>query len=136
MTTENLTLMKAIGAKMNYLNQRQKIISQNVANADTPGYKPQDLKPVDFGSVLENVTKSSSVHLETTSGKHLTPGGEVRDPRQEALRDTYEVEPTGNAVTIEEQLLMSNRTVMDYNLMTNIYNKQMGMMRTAVGQGR
>ncbi|HOO82875.1 MAG TPA: flagellar basal body protein, partial [Alphaproteobacteria bacterium] len=60
MTTENIALLKALGAKMDFLNQRQRVISQNIANTDTPGYRPKDLKPVDFGNVLQNVTKGKS----------------------------------------------------------------------------
>lgn len=137
MTTENLSLMKALGARMEYLNQRQKTISQNVANADTPNYKPQDLVPVDFRGVLENVTNSNSIRIDTTNSKHMMPGGQdVRNPRTDEIKDVYEVAPAGNAVVMEEQLLLSNRTVMDYNLMTNLYNKQLGMLRTAIGRGR
>ena len=40
MTIDNIGLFQALGAKMDYLGQRQRIISQNVANSDTPGYQP------------------------------------------------------------------------------------------------
>ena len=52
MTIENIGLFQAMSAKMNYLAERQKVISQNVANADTPGYTSQDLKKVDFGKII------------------------------------------------------------------------------------
>ena len=38
--------------RMTWLNQRQDVLSQNVANADTPGYVARDLKPLDFDDVL------------------------------------------------------------------------------------
>lgn len=136
MTTENLTLMKALGAKMNFLNQRQKIISQNIANSDTPNYKPKDLVPVDFSGVLENVMETQSVRAQSTTGEHLKAGGEIKDPRKDVIRKTYEVAPAGNAVILEEQLLLSGRTVMDYNLMTNLMEKQMNLLRTSLGQTR
>ena len=53
MSTQEIGLLKAIGAKLDYLGQRHKVIAENIANADTPGYKPKDLTPVDFGSVLK-----------------------------------------------------------------------------------
>ena len=43
MTTDNLTLMQATIQKMRWNEVRQKVLSQNIANADTPGYKPQDI---------------------------------------------------------------------------------------------
>ncbi|MDP7142886.1 MAG: flagellar basal body protein, partial [Alphaproteobacteria bacterium] len=64
MTIDNIGLFQGLSAKMRYLNQRQTVISQNIANADTPNYKPQDLKPIDFGAVLESAQgKTKSVRL-------------------------------------------------------------------------
>jgi flagellar basal-body rod protein FlgB len=79
MTTQNIGLFKALGAKMDYLNQRQSIISQNVANADTPGFRPMDLKEVDFGTVLKGVTKSQGVGIQmvSTNAMHVGGGNEV-----------------------------------------------------------
>ncbi|MCB1721414.1 MAG: flagellar basal body rod protein FlgB [Alphaproteobacteria bacterium] len=137
MTTENIALFKALGAKMDFLNQRQRVISQNIANTDTPGYRPKDLKPVDFGNVLQNVTKGKSgVRLETTDNLHMPPPGDVRIDDPQKQKRTYEVAPAGNAVIMEEQLINSGQTVMDYNLMTNLYQKNTGMIYTALGRAR
>ena len=139
MTTENLALFKALGAKMDFLNQRQKVISQNVSNADTPGYRPQDIKEGDFGKVLKNITQSRNdgvpnVGMATTNSLHMPTPGDVNvdDPRKQ--KETYEVAPVGNAVVMEEQLIKAGRTVMDYNLMTNLYQKHTGLIRTALGR--
>lgn len=134
MTTENLVLFKGLGAKMSYLNQRQRVISQNIANADTTGYRPQDLKEVDFGRVLKKVTDSQKLQMETTSRLHLPPPNQVEDPREGKQRKVYEVAPDGNSVIMEEQLIKANRTAMDYNLMTNLYQKNIGMIRTSLGR--
>lgn len=134
MTTQNLSLFKALDAKMDYLNQRQRLISQNVANADTPSYKPLDLKPVDFGRMLERVTKGNSVTVGSTNPGHMPKVGEAasRDVRKQ--KETYEVAPAGNAVIIEEQLIKSSGNVADYNLMTNLYQKNLGMLQMAIGR--
>lgn len=133
MTTENITLFKAMGAKMHYLNERQRIISQNIANSDTNGYKPQDLKSVDFGRVLRNVTHSHDVQVETTNNMHLPMPNAINDPQSAKQRKTYDVEPDGNAVVMEEQLFKANQTNMDYSLMTNLYQKNLNMIRTSLG---
>ena len=138
MTTENLALFKAIGAKMDFLSQRQRVISQNVSNSDTPGYRPKDIKEADFGKVLKNITQTGdgvpNVNMATTNSLHMpTPGDvNVNDPRKQ--KDTYEVAPVGNAVIMEEQLIKSGKTVMDYNLMTNLYTKNTNLIRTALGR--
>ena len=137
MTIDNIGLFQALGAKMDYLGQRQRIISQNVANSDTPGYQPKDLKPVDFSHVLDQVTeRGSNVSLATTNSGHLPPNDAIANPRSGNQDETYEVAPAGNAVIMEEQLINSNRTVMDYNLMTNVMRKNVSLIQTAIGRQR
>ncbi len=138
MTTENIGLFKAMNAKMQYLQKRQQVISQNIANANTPEYKPSDLSKVDFGKVLENVTgdKGKSVPkvtLAATSPNHLAPDSKML-PRVEKQKTTYEVTPDKNAVDVEEQMIKSNDVQMNYNLMLNIYSSNMDMMRTSLGR--
>lgn len=139
MTIQDLALFQGLGAKMDFLNQRQRIIAQNVSNADTPGYRPKDLVPTDFSKVLKNVTNErgvGNVSLETTNNGHAGGANEIADAKSRKQKETYEVAPVGNAVVMEEQLIMAGRTVMDYNLMTNLMQKHVGMMQTALGRGR
>lgn len=135
MTTENIALFKALGAKMNYLAQRQRIISQNIANADTPGYRPHDLKPVNFESVLSGITgeKGGSVTMVSTSPQHIGGAGDIAGPKEARQKMTYEVAPVGNAVVMEEQVINSNQTVMDYNLVTTLLQKNMGLIKISLG---
>lgn len=136
MTTENLGLFQALGAKMSYLDQRQRVLSQNIANANTPNYKPQDLTKVDFGTVLKDVTSSNVLRPETTNPQHMPAASEIRSPDERKMKKTYDVVPTGNAVILEEQMVNSAQNVTDYNLMTSLYQKNVGMIRTAIGTGR
>ncbi len=136
MTIQNIGLFEALGAKMDYLNHRQRVIAQNVANADTPDYKPMDLRPVDFGRVLKDVTESKGVRLETTNAMHLPPGGDIPDAKSGKQKQVYEVAPAGNAVIMEEQMLNAGQTVMDYNLMTSLYQKNIRMIQIALGTQR
>ena len=43
MNVDSIPLFGLLKGKLGYLNQRQRLIAQNVANADTPGYAPTDL---------------------------------------------------------------------------------------------
>lgn len=135
MTTENLLLFQAVGSKMDYLNQRQRILAQNVANADTPGYRPYDLQDVKFGDVLQKITGDSGIALvRPVQVSGANPN--VNKFKSEKQDETYEVSLSGNAVIMEEQLIKAGETVMDYNLMSNIYQKHVGMIRTSLGAGR
>lgn len=136
MTTQNISLFRAMGAKMDYLNHRHKVIAQNIANADTPNYRPSDLTEVDFGRVLRNVTKERDVQMEVTSARHMPPKGSVPDAKSRESKDTYEVAPDSNAVIMEEQLIKSNQVQMDHNTMLNLYRNNIDMLRIANGRSQ
>ena len=136
MSIQDIGLFNAISSKLDYLSQRQSIIAQNVANADTPGYRPKDLEKVDFGVLVKSLTGENTLGVAITNDKHMpNPMADV-DTKSRKQKKTYEVAPAGNAVIMEEQLLKSGRNTMDYNLMLNLYQKQVGMIRMALGQQR
>ncbi len=131
---DNIGLMKGIGGKMNYLNQRQTVISTNIANADTPGYQPSDLKEVDFESVMKAARNRPSIGQATTNANHIGNNRQVGEADSRESRVVYEAAPSDNAVVIEEQLLKANATQADYNLITNLYRKNIGMIKFIVAQ--
>jgi flagellar basal-body rod protein FlgB len=134
MSISNLPLMKAMAAKMDYLDKRQGILSQNIANADTPGYQSKDLTDVDFGSVLKKITGNQKVSLVTTQKGHMPNPDEIDRSKDVKDRWTYEVAPDKNGVIVEEQMVKAAKTQMDYNLLTNLMSKQTTMYRTALGR--
>ena len=136
MDIKNIALFQAMGAKMNYLSTRQGVLAQNIANADTPEYRPRDLTKVDFGAVLKDVTGSQKIRMERTTAGHMTPGGNIGTPDERKSRVTYEVAPDDNGVIIEEQMIKASQTTMDYNLMTNLIRKNVGLIQTAMGRGQ
>lgn len=122
----DLTLMSALNEKMHYLGQRQKVISGNISNADTPKYQPRDLKPFDFKQVIGRY----QVLPETTNPRHLL--GTLGAPKPFASPEqqrVYESSPDGNEVVVEEQMLKAAHTQEDYMLMSNLYQKQVAMFR-------
>lgn len=130
-------LMNMMGDKMRWLEARQKLIAQNIGNADTSGYRPHDLKPLDFKQVMKSTTSPSTLSaagsLVTTRGNHITSaGGTPAGIKSETQKDTYEVAPTGNAVVLEEQILMMNENMMDHRFISNLYQKNFDMQKRAV----
>lgn len=133
MSLQNIGLFQGIGAKMEYLNQRQTVISQNIANADTPSYRPKDLKEVDFSSFLGAAAAGGKITMAATNPMHLPNPEAELDAKAQKQKKVYEVAPAGNSVVMEEQLLNATQNSMDYNTMLNIYQKQVGMIKTALG---
>lgn len=134
MSISNLPLMKAMAAKMDYLDKRQGVLAQNMANADTPNYQSKDLTDIDFGSVLKNLTDMKRVSLVATNEAHMSSPGEVERAKGVKDRWTYEVAPDKNGVIVEEQMVKAAKTQMDYNLLTNLMSKQTAMYRTVLGR--
>ncbi len=128
-------LFSQITEKMNYLTQRQGVIAQNIAQANTPGYKPRDL--ISFEDVLQKTSQSSTsgFQLATTNPRHLAgrAGSGIITTKKES--DVYEVKPSGNAVVLEQQLSQLSETTSQYQMMTSLYKKTMSMLRTALGKG-
>lgn len=134
MTTQNLGLFQALNARISYLDQRQRVLAQNIANANTPDYKPKDLSKVDFGTVLKGLTDTKTLRPETTNPLHIPSSShDIADPKTGKMKKTYDVMPTGNAVVLEEQMVNSAQTSTDYGLMTALYQKNVNMVRTAIG---
>lgn len=132
MKLSEMGLFKMARQQMNWLGERQAILAQNIANANTPSYNARDLKPLDFSRQLE---EARSVNMTATSGSHLQ-GSVIRpDHKVEELRarEVYETNPDGNGVVMEEQLIKVSDTQMRFQLASNIYQKHQSMLRTALG---
>lgn len=134
MSIQNLPLMRAMSAKMDYLNQRQDVLARNIANADTPGFRPKDLTKVDFGSVLKDVQDGMGVTLRSTNPMHMPGPGVVERAKGVGDKVTYEVAPDKNGVILEEQMVKATTTQMDYNLLTSLMSKQSAMYKVALGR--
>lgn len=133
MAIQNIGLFKAISAKMGYLNYRHDIISQNIANADTPGYRPKDLRPVDFGKMVTGDTQIKTVDLDKTNPMHASKETLGTTTSVGKWRDMYEVAPSDNSVILEEQLMASRQNTLDYDMAINLYQKNVSMYKTALG---
>lgn len=132
---QNIGVMQGIATKMDWLNQRHSVISKNVANSDTPGYRPHDLKEPDFAAVIGNVaTRTARISATATDEAHIGGKNSAAQTREEKQKRVYEISPDSNSVVLEEQLMKSQTVLMDYQMMTNLYRKNVGMIKTALSQ--
>jgi len=132
---QDIGVMQGITTKMDWLNQRHSVISRNVANADTPGYRPHDLKEPDFVAMIGNMaTRTARISVAATGDAHIGGKNSAAQPREEKQKRVYEISPDNNGVVLEEQMMKSQTILMDYQMMSNLYRKNVGMIRTALGQ--
>ena len=112
--------------RLGWLEQRQTLLARNIANLDTPGYRPVDSQP--FTVQLDALSQAKS--LATTSTHHLSGTGTSGTVTTRAK----EVAPDGNAVSLEEQLSNVADTQNAQALTSNLYMRYTAMMRTALGR--
>jgi flagellar basal-body rod protein FlgB len=131
MDMNKIAVFRMTTGKMGWLAERQRVLSQNVANSDTPKYQPKDLKAVDFKRLVQ---KSEGMQIARTHRDHRSLGSEGQKYQVEKSRDPYETAPDGNAVILEEQLIKAAKTTADYELMTSLYRKHVNMFKIALGR--
>jgi flagellar basal-body rod protein FlgB len=124
-------LFSLLGKRMDWLGQRQKVLAQNIANADTPEFVPHDLKPQEFRRMVERSFIPTLKPAATRTG-HIQSSSLRADDRSIEQKERYETAPSGNAVVLEEQLIKVAQTQNDYNAITNLYKKQVAMMKMAL----
>ena len=137
---EELALFRIMDAKLAYASQRQNVLADNIANANTPGFRPNDVKAPDFKKILAKAAADATPMkgLAMTDSKHLglADGGSIADSDNVYASSTYEVAPDGNGVDLEEQMLKASKNNTEAGIVVGLYAKQLSFLRTAVGAGR
>lgn len=136
MDFNNLTLFGMLKGRMGWLNRRQEVLAQNVANSDTPGYKPSDLQAFNFQEyVRAQQTQRGQQSLTVTSPAHFAGTRQMTSPFTEVMNNTpFETAPNGNAVVLEEQMAQLGETQVQHRLTTELYRKHIGMIKIALGK--
>jgi flagellar basal-body rod protein FlgB len=118
--------------KMQWHQERQKLLAENVANADTPKFKPRDLAPLKFDSNTPQA--GGGLALATTDPAHIAVSSAGTTAFQQDRKGRYEVRPAGNAVSLEDEMLKVAANQMDYQAATTLYSKGLGLIKTAIGK--
>lgn len=137
MDYKGLKLFTALQGKMSWLEQRQKLLSENIANANTAGYRPSDLKEVKFRDVLKNAASSTvianaSKPAQTHAG-HMSAPNTVRGGVRYEVK-SLDVQQDGNGVELEGEMTKLAENRMSHELATNLYGKHARMLKTALGR--
>lgn len=111
---EPIYLFDLVERQRNWLSARQSVVAQNIANANTPGYRARDVAP--FAQVLEQ----GAFQLAETNGRHIQTA--AFDPRASASKDSaaWETTISGNSVGIEQELMKAGEIRSAFSLDTNI----------------
>ena len=131
-----IPLFELVKKRLSWLGQRHEVVSQNIANADTPKYQARDVKAFNFKEVLRQEARPP-LNMQMTTANHL-PGvrKRVADFGETVVRKPYETTLDGNSVVLEEQMAKENETAVSHRLTTELYKKHLGMIKVALGRGR
>jgi len=127
----NLPLFTMLRARMQWSQERQRLLAENVSNADTPNYRPRDLAPLQFDQPKTSV---ASLGLGRTQTNHIAGLAGASGRFQDAAAKSYDVRPSGNAVNVEDEMLKVAANQMDYQAAATLYTRSLGLIKTAIGK--
>ena len=130
MDLSRIPLFEALAKRMAWLSDRQGVLAENVANADTPGYAAHDLKPLDFKTLVQQ--SSTQVTLATTEPGHIAPPAAQSEFAQETLKGESTL--SGNRVSMEDEMMKVSQTANDYALTASLYKAQVGLIKSVLGR--
>jgi len=129
MPITDIPILTMLRTRMQWHQDRQRVLAENVANADTPNYRPRDLAPLNFQEALT----ASSVTLARTEPGHLAGDGDsARFAADRNIR--YEVRPGGNAVNHEDEMMKVANNQMDFDAVAGLYTRSLALIKLAVGK--
>lgn len=134
---DDIPLFAMLKGRLSYNSARQRVIAENVANADTAGFTPRDIKPQSFADALSSVRSSGGASsLARTSAGHMAgPGGAAAGGSSSAFKPERapdsETRLDGNSVVLEEQMLKMAESRMAYDAAISFYQKSLNLLRMA-----
>jgi flagellar basal-body rod protein FlgB len=115
----NMKILDTMSAMAGHAAERHAVIANNVANADTPNFKAQDLQP--FSEIFQasalgqkNIKSIQSQMIEMETGDISSPNG--------------------NTVSLEQQMMLSTENKANHDIALAVYKKSLNMMKMAIGK--
>jgi flagellar basal-body rod protein FlgB len=135
MSISDIPGLTILRTKMQWHQERQSVLSENVSNSDTPNFKPRDLVEPKFDKMGASAQGSmGALAMMRTSTSHIAPAGGGGQTFDQNKRAGFETRPTGNAVNLEDEMLKSSANQMDYAAVTSLYSKSLHLLKTAIGK--
>lgn len=140
MDSGDIPIFAMLKSRLGYLAERQKVIAENVANANTPGYAARDLKPFSF-QLQAASQASTAAPVSAAAGMAVTQPGHMQAPGvgkglaagvKATKQADSEVTLDGNGVVLEDEMVKLTQARMDYDAAISFYQKSMGLLKMAI----
>ena len=130
MAVSDIPIFSMLRTRMQWHQERQRVLAENVSNADTPNFRPHDLKEPKFDRPASSVASPALVRTDVAHiGGALGGDGAFVSGRQQ-----FQIKPAGNAVNLEDEMLKVASNQMDYQAATALYTRSLGLIKTAIGK--
>lgn len=116
MNTEPTSLFDLASKRLQWLSVRQKVVSENIANADVAGSRAQDVE-------------SFQTYLSRANASEALPDAEIIEAQVNWAQDM-----SGNNIILEEQIMEANATAGQFKIAANLYRKAYDMLHTVAGR--
>ncbi len=132
MPITDLPALNALRTRMQWHQVRQRVLAENVANSDTPNFRPRDLAEPDFDRAMAG--QGGGLSMARTSAMHIHAVGDTTAFAGRNSVEGYEVRPAGNAVNLEDEMQKAAQAQGDYTTATTLYSKSLALLKTAIGK--
>jgi flagellar basal-body rod protein FlgB len=130
MPITDIPILSMLRERMEWHQERQRVLAENVANADTPNYHAKDLTPPDFSHEIQ----VASLGLDRTNPLHINAQASGGSAFAADSSGRYEIRPRGNSVTHEDEMMKAASNQMDYDAVTSLYTRSLALIKIAIGK--
>jgi len=127
----NSTTIPVLEKVVGFTEARHNVLAGNIANMDTPGYKAQDLSPVQFQNQLKE-----ALETRREQGAELAASNSDGEDPFAGVRDTMKslVYHDGSDNDMERQVAELTKNQMQYNLAVTIMTNQFRLLQSAISE--
>ena len=132
---ENLKIFSMASALAQHGAARQSIVAENIANADTPGYRARDV--ASFAVAYDVGSANGPARLQATRPGHHFAG--EAESYTAAPREVYRPgaeSPNGNNVSIENEIFAAAEASSDHQKALAVYRSALTVLRSSINAGR
>lgn len=126
---EKLEIFQMAGAMASHAASRQSMVAQNIAQADTPGYKARDL--ASFADTYK--VQSGGMQIRATRAGHLM-GSSAYSSTPRVIAGAGSESPNGNNVSLEGEMMKSTEISGEHRRALAIYQSSLGIIRASLGR--
>jgi flagellar basal-body rod protein FlgB len=131
----DIPLFAMLKGRLGYLSARERVIAENVANADTAGYQARDIAAPSFAEAMRAArsggASGAAGGLTRTSAMHIAAPGQSSSPFTPQNAPDSETKQNGNSVVLEEEMLKMAESRMSYDAAISFYQKSLNLLRMA-----